>query len=145
MIKFSILFERFMIRERISIPELPKKVGLTEGYWRNVESGRRPPPTFVYCEKLVELFNLNAQEKNDFYRAAFIGRIKKSDLPFWEMIQVSTSTITSKQMRDPLVTMCAEIANNHPASAKDNIKQLLESFITLPAEKRQAILQLCKK
>lgn len=79
---FSSLLKDYRTHYKLTKADVAKKLDLSPAYYFYVEAGKRPPPAYDLCLKLVEIFEMNEKQKYDFLRSAFLERASEEDKKF---------------------------------------------------------------
>lgn len=149
--RFAQLLERFRDRAGFRKVELARKLGVTDGYIRNLESSRQKPPTAERVQSLIKILDLSNKEAAEFKQAATIERIPKK----YQAVLSSSQSLHSpsipylspailEALQDPVAVQALLITHKNAQDIKEAIRSLLETLPSLSPEKRQAILALCK-
>lgn len=86
---FGELLTEYREKTGLTKTALAKKIHKSPGYIMNLESGRKNPPPFDLCEKIINILELNEDEKERFLFAAISGRTSKEDKKFYEAMNKS--------------------------------------------------------
>lgn len=102
-------FGEFIARKRfehaITVRAIAEKIGVSPGYYNDIEKGRRNPPEREILDKLIVAFRLSEEERIAFFDLAGRARSEISpDLPEYimdnDVVRVALRTAKEKASTD---------------------------------------------
>jgi transcriptional regulator with XRE-family HTH domain len=83
---FGKLLKKHKEASGLSSTDMSRRLGVTLTYVRNLEEGKKKPPTFERCKDLVNILGIQKSDVEQFLRAAFIERLKGDDRKFYDKL-----------------------------------------------------------
>lgn len=80
--KFAQYLSYLRDKRGLTKTQVAERMGVTPGYYINLENENTRPPTPDRCQQIANILNLDDAERKKFLELAYEGRLKDKDIAF---------------------------------------------------------------
>ena len=135
--KFKELLTNYRNRSGLNKTDFAKKIGKSPAYVMNLESGRRKPPTYELCKKIVQVLNISKHEMKEFLKMAFEERSEGSNEEFLQILRTEDGLSNKlspdilEALQDPIAVKALLVTHKNSDDIKNTIKHMLDCLPSL--------------
>lgn len=137
---FGKLLETHRQKSGLTKTELARRIGVTMPYIVDIEKGKKKPPTYATCQKLITALELTENEKLEFLKAALLERRGKKEDGFYSLIHRQKEIDSVKEARPSYIADKQTAGISVPVVTPSKLRKgppfevLPGVFVTLPLQ-----------